>query len=212
MKKKKHITRALLWGHYLVAGVLIGIILINMVTLLIIGLTSPHKNLPSWFPSPYAEEIISDFLIFCAFTVSGALLGSYLSREKYNMALSLQWGTFRVNMISCILIGCANNLSLFGSMFTFSEYSSIILYRFIVGFCGSFSSFGGLIDNTVVLFHGKTTHRKWNSVKNLFYNFFVCLFVFIFLLLCVRIAILLRYWSPHNSEFLCGGTSVLDCF
>ena len=155
---------------------LVFINLANLIALLIYSLTQPHSDIPSWFPSPYPTQIIADFLIFCFFSVTGALLGSYFSREKYDRMQSLQWGTFRVNMMSCILIVCTNNLTLFGSYLSYSEYTAIIYYRFIVGFCGSFSSFGGLIDNTIVIFHGRTFHRKINSIKNLFYNFFVCLF------------------------------------
>jgi hypothetical protein len=53
-----------------------------------------------------------------------------------------------------------------------TRYFEIIFKRFISDFCGSESSYAGLIDETSVLWNSKRV-SKWIPVKNLFYNLIV---------------------------------------
>ena len=193
---------------------MISIVNIIVVILFAVYRTSDFTtSLPAWFPNARNEFLLYDYFIFCLLSIVGALLGNYLSNAGgYNMTRSVQWGTFRVNMMSCIIIGTINNLTLFGSSLTESEYISIVFYRFVVGFCGSFSSFGGLMDETIILFHNKVWKRRRNCFRNLFYNLFVCIGVYLIVILSVRVAVFFRYWSPDSAVFLCGKEDIFSCF
>ena len=91
------------------------------------------------------------------------------------------------------------------------SHSQFSFCRFIVGFCGSVSSFGGLVDETMILLHGKTWKRKYNAFRNVFYNFFVCLSVYLALIFIIRFPVLLRFWNPATSSFYCTGGTFLRC-
>jgi len=45
--------------------------------------------------------------------------------------MTVQWGTFKINMISCIMIAMAHNLSMFKSYIpgADSDYFNIVMYR-----------------------------------------------------------------------------------
>ena len=213
-RKEKHNAKWPKWGHYLFAFVLFLIVLANWIVVIVFQFKSKELNdsLPEWFPNATNTFILWDWFIFSTFCIVGALLGSWLSAGRYDLMKSVQWGTFRVNMISCILIGAITNLTLFGSVFRVSEFVAVIPYRFVFGFCGSFSSFGGLIDETVILFHGNKWRHRWNCVRNLFYNLFVCISAYLLVIISVRLAIFVRYWSPASSVFLCGDHNIFSCF
>ena len=62
--------------------------------------------------------------------------------------------------------------------------------RFITAFCGSESSFAGLVDETVGLWNADIPKKI--SCRNLFYNLFVCLFVYFIVIYAVELVFFLN--------------------
>jgi len=118
-----------------------------------------------------------------------------------------------MNVISCIFIGLAHTILIFQNYFPLSTAIYVLLvYRFITSFCGSLSSFAGLTDDTLQLFHAKGAKRVWQATKNIFYNLFLCLIVFFIVVLSLRMAIFFRYWGPETAVlYFCGGTFFAFC-
>lgn len=214
-KALKHKTHWLTPRHKVIVSLNLLWFAANIGVVTLLGVQNEHflQLLPDWFPNSGDPRLLYDYWITVGLSVSGALIGGFLGAGGYNMADSIQWGTFKVNMISCILIGIANNLSLFYFYIPFtSPYTAIFLYRFVVSFCGSESSFAGLIDETMVIWNGKTGKRRKNSVRNLFYTLIVCLGAYFLVIIAVRVAIFFRYWSPSTAAlYLCSGSFFVSC-
>lgn len=157
---------------------------------------------------------VFDFCIATAFSVSGAIVGGMLGKNSSRR--DVQWGTFKVNMVSSLLIGIAHCLLLFQVYMPFGlqypKYYVIVVSRFITNFCGSESSFAGLINETLRLWYARFQRHRQVAAWNLFYNLFLCLVLFFFVVIGVRTAVLFRYWSPSTARlYLCGGGFFLHC-
>jgi fluoride ion exporter CrcB/FEX len=134
------------------------------------------------------EEQEFDFLVTLFWSVTGALAGSWLGSQADTSKRGVQWGTFHVNMLSCILIGIAHNVLLLREFFPYGDsiYFAIVVQRFITAFCGSESSFAGLVDETAQLYNSHCQRKI--VIRNLFYNLFLCMVVFLTIVFTVRFA------------------------
>jgi len=133
-----------------------------------------------------------DYKLFdCGITtfwsIAGVLTGKAMARGMHSKK-TVQWTTFRVNMMSCILIGIAHNILLFRNYLPFSNgYFNLAVQRFVTQFCGSASSYAGLIDETMQLYNAKIPKKY--ALRNIFYNLFICLLMFFVVVLFVRFAV-----------------------
>eukprot|EP01095_Lingulamoeba_sp_RSL-Kostka_P015389 TRINITY_DN706_c0_g1_i1.p1 TRINITY_DN706_c0_g1~~TRINITY_DN706_c0_g1_i1.p1 ORF type:complete len:506 (+),score=88.66 TRINITY_DN706_c0_g1_i1:144-1661(+) len=213
-KSKRHNTLKLTTRHKLILYLCSLPFFVNCVVIIILAMsTEIRSNMPSWFPNINDPHLTYDWFITVFLSLSGALVGGFFGGDGYNLTSTVQWGTFKVNMISCILIGCTHNVVMFRSYLHINNYwISIFLYRFVTCFCGSESSWAGLINETMILWNGKTTKRRFNSFRNIIYNLFLCLVVFFLVVLSVRVAAFFRYWSPSTFKYyICNGGFFFSC-
>eukprot|EP01156_Anaeramoeba_ignava_P012715 Anaeramoba_ignava/a4937_14.p1 GENE.a4937_14~~a4937_14.p1 ORF type:complete len:510 (-),score=124.67 a4937_14:18-1547(-) len=142
------------------------------------------------FPAYYPTNSIHSpglLVYYCGITlllnVSGAFAGNFLTGDL-NRVSSVQWGTFRTNIISCLLIATAHNVLIFRYSFSDSFKFVLFINAFISNFCGSESSWAGLIDETVNLFNADISKKF--AIRNLFWNLFVCFAFYLVLIYFVR--------------------------
>ena len=135
-------------------------------------------------------EILA-YSISLMWSISGSLTGVIVGRGTQRRH-DVHWGTFKVNALSCILIATAHNFLLFRHYFPFSdtEVFGMVCARFITDYCGSLSSFAGLIDETATLFNSGIS--KWVAFRNLAWTFVAGLIFFLSLVYIVGLVLFFR--------------------
>jgi len=130
--------------------------------------------------------------------MAGAVMGWIIS-SKPKRRYQFCWGTFRTNVVSSVTISIGHSILLFQAYIPFSEaYFKIAVYRFINGFCGTSSSFAGVIHDTVMIYYAKVEGRKWRVIKNIAYNVGACILAFLACFLLVNMMLFFRYWGPET--------------
>jgi len=170
-KKQRHVTKEMKLRHILLLCAIILFIMINTIIVTVLQILS-------WSNDDY-NIFAYDFVISSIWCVLGALAGRYIRLiGKPDRKGRVQWGTFRVNMISCIIIGTSHNILLLRRyIFGDSPYLTIVFQRLISNFCGSESNFGGFIDETTVLWNSRGCRMV--AIRNFFYNLVLCTIVFL---------------------------------
>jgi fluoride ion exporter CrcB/FEX len=180
IKKKTHKSRDL-QGRHIVIMMLLGIVpFVNGALVAIVSMYD-WRRVPSSVSNSSYKILWFEFIVSMFWCISGSLAGRYISGLSLlkQKKTDIQWGTFRVNMLSCIFIGTAHNILFLRQSFPYgtTRYFEIVFKRFISDFCGSESSFAGLIDETTVLWNSKRVNR-FTPLKNLFYNLIVVCIIF----------------------------------
>jgi fluoride ion exporter CrcB/FEX len=178
-KKRRHITKHMRVRHVLIIVATLVFVLANFIAVGILQYTTWNTE----------QNIFAyDFCISLLMCVLGALAGRYIRMiGKPDRRGQVQWGTFRVNMLSCIIIGTAHNILLLRRyIYGDSPHLTIVFQRLIGNFCGAESNFGGFIDETTVLWNSKGCRVE--AVRNFFYNLILCTIVFFMVVLSVRLA------------------------
>ncbi|KAL0484923.1 5 TM domain-containing transmembrane protein [Acrasis kona] len=183
-KKRRHVTTRLKPRHILLALTIIFIVVGNIVTVCVLQFAF-YNQLDDSDPRSF---IGFDFSICLAWSVLGALSGRYIRLlGKPDRRGHVQWGTFRVNVISCIIIGTAHNILLLRRyIFGDDVYMVIVLQRLVGNFCGAESNWGGFIDETTTLWFQKGC--KIVAIRNFFYNLILCAIIFLVVVLSVRLS------------------------
>lgn len=134
-----------------------------------------------------------EFVVCVVLSIAGAWTGKIIYGFGPVRRHSVQWGTFRVNLSSCIIIGAIHNILLLRQYFPFgdSPYFVIFFERGISQFCGSESSFAGVIDETTTLFNSRNT--KFTALLNFLFNVILCTVVFFIVILSVRVLFFYYY-------------------
>jgi len=188
------------WPRYYHWFLLLIIIVVPICSGIILEVAS--SSLPSWINASVAEF---DYQLCCVFTIAGALVGWWigsLSSKKSH----IHWGTFRSNMVSAMLVGIGHTLLMFQNYFPSATIVfNLTIYRFITNFCGTASSFAGLVDDTVQIYSCNIVGAKKRALQNLYYNWFLGLMLFLSVVLIVRMAIFFRYFGPETAHYyMCG--------
>jgi len=188
-KKRRHTSKDLQPRDFAVIGIIAFIIV--FVTAMVILAQVFQFNFLTYVVDSGAKELIwFEYVMALFWSVSGAFSGriiggiGLIKRKK-----TVQWPTFRVNLLSCILIGSAHNILLFRHYFPYGDHPmfDIVFRRFIIDFCGSESSFCGLIDETSKLWRTKSI-SKMTAIRNFMFNLIICVMVFLLVVYSVRIA------------------------
>lgn len=179
-KKRRHVTKRMKPRHIIIIILLASVIIANCI---IVGSLQYISQ-----DSKYSNIFVFDFAISLIWCVLGSLAGRYIRlMGKPDRKGKVQWSTFKVNMISCIIIGTAHNILLLRNyIFGNSLYYTIIFQRLINNFCGSESNFSGFIDDCCVLWNSKG--GRMVAIRNFFYNLVLCTVVFLMVVLSVRLA------------------------
>jgi len=189
IKRKRHTSKHL-QGRHVIIMLLLGLFpLINAALVTIISIYD-WRLVPSSVSNHAYKTMWFEFIVSMIWCNVGSLAGRYISGLPLHKQKKrdVQWGTFRANMLSCIFIGTAHNILFLRQAFPYgtSHFFEVIVGRFISDFCGSESSFAGLVDETAVLWNSKEVSR-WIPIKNLFYNLFVCTIVFLLVVFSLRV-------------------------
>lgn len=202
VKSKRHLHRWwLLRRHYVILLLIAFPPLVNY----IIVTTPLAYAVTQLLDYPSRAALVFDWTCMHMLSVAGVCVGLAVDSFTTSTRHSVQWGTFKNNIVSCILIGAAHSLLLFRHYFPFggSYYFSTLTSRFITSFCGSESSFAGLVDETAVLFHARV--QKWTWVRNIGYNLFLCTLVFLVVIFAVRFSVFFHYFGPETAKlYICG--------
>ena len=144
-----------------------------------------------YYPGVQKEYAIFTYLVGVFMAVTGSLSGGYASFNR-QMKAEVQWGTFRVNMLSMLLIAIAMNFRFAINAYETGygwilPYADIVLARFIADFCGSFSAWSGLITETANLYN---LGGRFVAAKNLVYTLFGAFAFFVSISLLLRLTIM----------------------
>ncbi|KAJ6235920.1 fluoride export protein [Anaeramoeba flamelloides] len=153
--------------------------------ILIICFTLPIINIPlvkisKYFPTDVDKsnkKLEFYYYIMFFWNVVGVFAGRFISgsSSKWNV----QWGTFRVNMVSVIFIALAHNLLKFKGYISQSFQFIMTVKYFISDFCGSESGWAILIEETATLYEAPIPKKipMRNLTMNLFFGFIVYIFL-----------------------------------
>lgn len=210
-KHKSHTSPFLQRRHAIILTVLTVPTVASIIAVAVLFARDPvrYLTLPTDYAVSVSWGILGALVGGCAW-LADCVCDSRWSRLVGSNGLvknDVQWGTFRCNMLSCILIGVAHNLLLFRRYFPFAGgwVFPLVVSRFITSYCGSQvrdlalslylvtftqSSFAGLIDETSTLFHSKAPFKA--VARNLAYNLFLGLIIFLIVVFSVRILFFFR--------------------
>ncbi len=163
-KRDRHISP---WPKKRHIAILLAIYLVPAANLALTHVIPLHWFIPS---TPATNrELVDTFIVSCFWNVTGAFIGKYLGANPARN--KVHWGTFRVNILSCILIGTAHNVLLYRHYFPLGETRMFVIVwqRFISDFCGSESSFAGFIADTMTLIRSRSVPVRV-AVRNCIYN------------------------------------------
>ncbi|KAJ6252176.1 fluoride export protein [Anaeramoeba flamelloides] len=143
---------------------------------------------PLFYPSKVIStqnELEYYYYVMLFLNVFGAFAGGWISGDQ-NKKFDVQWGTFRNNMVSVILIATAHNILMLQGLFHLNKKIKIFLLSFISDYCGSESNWAGLINETALLYRNKSISKSI-SLKNLFYTLIFCFIFYVVLIYIVRL-------------------------
>eukprot|EP00761_Pharyngomonas_kirbyi_P014120 gb/GECH01014150.1/.p1 GENE.gb/GECH01014150.1/~~gb/GECH01014150.1/.p1 ORF type:complete len:1141 (+),score=236.04 gb/GECH01014150.1/:1-3423(+) len=195
-KKKRHTSPWPQRRHWII---LISVYVLPFISLVLVW-SLPELAYYVWLEPQKRDNNFAmlHFWINVIWGVSGALTGGFIGSLGRISKHDVQWGTFRVNTISCVLIGTAHNILLLRHYFPFGnrEVFYIIFESFVESFCGSESSFAGFIDETTTLFNSKIPKKV--SIRNFFYNLILCMIIFFIVVYSVRF---IFFYNIHTLVF-----------
>ena len=207
--KKRHYHH-MAWKHWVVFGTSGSAFVIGMlIALFIEKFLQPNGYYPEYeplveikvndgcvpiveyYPGVEGDIAIFTYLVGVFMAVTGSLSGGYASFNR-QMKAEVQWGTFRVNMLSMLLIAIAMNFRFAINAYETGygwilPYADIVLARFIADFCGSFSAWSGLITETANLYN---LGGRFVAAKNLVYTLFGAFAFFVSISLLLRLTIM----------------------
>ncbi|KAJ3452260.1 fluoride export protein 1-related [Anaeramoeba flamelloides] len=160
------------------------IILVLCFTLPIINI--PLVRISRYFPTDVDKsnkKLEFYYYIMFFWNVVGVFAGRFISGSS--LKWNVQWGTFRVNMVSCIFIAFAHNLLKFGGYISQSFRFIMTVKYFISDFCGSESGWAILIEETGTLYEAPIPKKI--AIINLTMNFFFSFIVYMLLVWVVQI-------------------------
>ncbi|KAJ3433642.1 fluoride export protein 1-related [Anaeramoeba flamelloides] len=178
LKKEAHDTIFLTQRHKAVIIIMMSFVILNCF----------FVKRPLFYPYRFIEnqsDLEFYYYIMLFLNVFGAFAGGWISGDQ-NKKFDIQWGTFRNNMVSVILIATAHNILVFEGIFHITTKFKIFLLSFISDYCGSESNWAGLINETALLYRNKSI-KKSIALKNLFYTLILCYLFYIILIYIVRL-------------------------
>ncbi|KAJ3439696.1 fluoride export protein 1-related [Anaeramoeba flamelloides] len=144
LKKQRHNTIFLTKRHIFALVIMILCVILNFF-LVKMPLFYPISDITT------PDELQFYYHVMLFLNVFGAFAGGWISGDR-NKKFDIQWGTFRNNMVSVILIATAHNILVLEGIFHVNKKMEIFLLSFISDYCGSESNWAGLINETAILY------------------------------------------------------------